>query len=692
MAVPAASACLDDNLAAEFATGALKGSEATRVEAHLAGCRDCRSLVAALAASSHDGDSDLDTSPRGPGHAPTEPKTGGRATEFAVGDRIGRYVVLGRLGQGGMGVVHSAYDPQLDRKVAIKLLRTGINIATAEARARMVREAKAIAQLSHPNVVAVYDVGTADPGDVYIAMEFVEGDTVTQWLRRWDRSWRDVLDVFLQAGRGLAAAHAAGLLHRDFKPDNVMVGADGRVRVGDFGLARSVVTPDEAHPPTAVVNHALNGSLTATGTVVGTPRYMAPETLQGKGSDARTDQFSFCVALYEALYHQHPLPGETAVQMVDTAGKPFPPPEETKIPKAIGRAIMRGLDVVPSKRFPSMSALIAELTPAPVRAPRKIAAAIAVGVLAAGAAGAAVIATGGGDETQTVAAEVTVLREQLKELKKERDELLIRLDKALVQGEADRETVVELREEIKRKDDQVQDLLVQLENVQLTANQQRPGIKPRHPAIKTSGVLALLEQSSPRLTGCFREWSERQPKPADGSLPDHDATLMVSMTVLPGGKGTDARTRGVNDVSLPVCVGDALRNLPFPAPGGNVRLEIAVDYIAASEEISVTPRIASVQDQGGTIDLTGDDKRPNDRIDLVPDKKRGGGSVKSLPPPEPSSRKPVKKPPSKSLADEDDDADDEAAQSDKPVKSNTSIPSSLPSLKGPAVGDAPEPK
>src|SRR5262249_37302740 len=151
------------------------------------------------------------------------------------------------------------------------------------------------------------DVGTTDDGDVYIAMEFVEGDTLSRWLKAYPRSWREIIDVFVQAARGLLSAHRVGLLHRDFKPDNVLVGGDGRVRVTDFGLARSLLSPDE--PARARPTTALNLTLTATGTVLGTPRYMPPEQLTGSDLDARSDQFSFCVALYEALYGRHPLRG-----------------------------------------------------------------------------------------------------------------------------------------------------------------------------------------------------------------------------------------------------------------------------------------------------------------------------------------------------------------------------------------------
>src|SRR5258706_9744405 len=232
--------CLDDNAASEFVSGTLAQSALGRVESHLAGCRDCRQLVAALAGD--EADSNAATHK----HERVEDSQVAKRPVLSIGDRVGRYLVLSSLGAGGMGVVFSAYDPQLDRKVALKLLRGNLGANAKEARTRLQREAQAIAQLSHPNVVAVYDVGTTDDGDIYVAMEFVEGDTLTTWLRRWPRTWREILEIFLQAGRGLYAAHSVGLLHRDFKPDNVLVGGDGRVRVTDFGLARSLFGIDDS--------------------------------------------------------------------------------------------------------------------------------------------------------------------------------------------------------------------------------------------------------------------------------------------------------------------------------------------------------------------------------------------------------------------------------------------------------------
>src|SRR5262249_21286499 len=332
-------------------------------EGHLASCRDCRALVAALAVNAGD-----DSSAATFRHERVSASQAGELPRrtLSVGDRVGRYLALSSLGAAGMGVVFAAYAPQLDRKIALKLLRSGLAGSSKDARTRLQREAQAIAQLSHPNVVSVYDVGTTVDGDLYIAMEFVEGDTLTTWLRKYPRTWREIIDVFLQAARGLLSAHRVGLLHRDFKPDNVLVGGDGRVRVTDFGLARSLLAPEEAAQPKPVMT-VLNLALTATGTVLGTPRYMPPEQLTGPDLDERSDQFSFCVALYEALYEVHPLPGGTAAAMIDRGDRALAPPEGTRIPASIGRAVLRGLERDRAKRFPSMGTLIDELVPPPRR-------------------------------------------------------------------------------------------------------------------------------------------------------------------------------------------------------------------------------------------------------------------------------------------------------------------------------------
>jgi diguanylate cyclase (GGDEF)-like protein len=289
-------------------------------------------------------------------------------------DRIGRFTVLHEIAAGGMGVVYAALDEQLDRKVAIKLLHAR-ETRDREAYGRMMREARAMARLSHPNVVQVHDVGRVD-GDVFVAMEYVQGLSLRKWLKAAPRSWRDVLEIFRQAGQGLVAAHAAGIVHRDFKPDNVVVTTDRRVKVLDFGLARwhdprdhlAPVDVEETATPshegddrrTSAPDHEDEQSLTKTGFVMGTPAYMSPEQHKGFPADARSDQFSFCVALYEALYGRRPFPGRTfhKVAKAILEREPLPPPEGSRVPKWLHRVVMRGLSRDPADRFPSMEALL----------------------------------------------------------------------------------------------------------------------------------------------------------------------------------------------------------------------------------------------------------------------------------------------------------------------------------------------
>ena len=300
---------------------------------------------------------------------------------------MGRYVVLERIGSGGMGVVYAAYDPELDRKVALKLLRPDRTEAVEEHRLRLQREAQAIARLSHPNVVAVYDAGTFG-GQVFVAMEFVEGRTLRQWLEEEPRSWQEVVRAFGASGRGLAAAHAAGLVHRDFKPDNVLLGRDGRIKVADFGLARPVGEPGGDAPPESGSGSGglLASPLTEWGQVLGTPAYMAPEQLRGEAADARSDQFSFCVALWEALYGEKPFPGGNLREILDAErrGELRGPPEGTKVPARLLPVLRRGLAPSPAARYPDMDVLLGDLErdPAVVRRRWLLAAGV---VLAAGA-------------------------------------------------------------------------------------------------------------------------------------------------------------------------------------------------------------------------------------------------------------------------------------------------------------------
>jgi tetratricopeptide (TPR) repeat protein/predicted Ser/Thr protein kinase len=303
------------------------------------------------------------------------------------GATVGRYVVLSKLGAGGMGIVYAAYDPELDRKVALKLLRAeGTGTRASEGRTRILREAQALAKLSHPHVVAIHDVGTHGE-QVFLAMEFVEGKTLGEWAKEAGRSWREKLRAIVDAGRGVAAAHAAGLLHRDLKPENVMVGNDGRVRVMDLGLARAVVGPEVPAKEASAVKpteDALAASLTRAGAVMGTPAYMAPEQHLGLETDARADQFSLCVTAWEVFYGERPFGGDTlaALAFQVTQGRIRPPPRDAKVPSWIERVLRRGFAAQPDSRWPTVDALLVALGRGQARRRARLATA-ALGVLVA---------------------------------------------------------------------------------------------------------------------------------------------------------------------------------------------------------------------------------------------------------------------------------------------------------------------
>jgi WD40 repeat protein/predicted Ser/Thr protein kinase len=295
--------------------------------------------------------------------------------------RLGSYVPLHKLGQGGMGVVYAAYDEKLDRKVALKLLRARGNEI---ARARMIREARAMARLSHPNVAQVY--GIEEFGEqLFIVVEFIDGVTLKAWLAERTRTRDEILAVFRGAGEGLAAAHAAGLVHRDFKPDNVMVRRDGRVLVMDFGLVHSQVDqPHELGETEPGAEPVVD--LTRTGAMLGTPAYMAPEQFLGRETDARSDQFSFCVTLWEALYGQRPFSAENmqALAQAVTSGT-FTLVDRREVPAWLREVIVRGLAVTPEQRWPSMAALMTALGKDPQQRRRWMG--IAAGALVVGGIG-----------------------------------------------------------------------------------------------------------------------------------------------------------------------------------------------------------------------------------------------------------------------------------------------------------------
>nr|HEX4312592.1 serine/threonine-protein kinase [Kofleriaceae bacterium] len=325
--------------------------------------------------------------------ADAEVVAGGVTDDRARGTALGRYIVLDRIGAGGMGVVYAAYDPELDRKVAVKVLHG--DRVSHDHQARLTREAQAMARLSHPNVVAVYDVGS-DGSSVFVAMELIEGDNLTAWRAAHPRSWRDVVRVFVAAGDGLAAAHAKGLVHRDFKPDNVLIrAADDRVAVSDFGLARllaEVPATDAAESPVAPRDKvgALDRTLTRAGALLGTPAYMAPEQHRGEPADARADQFAFCVALYEALYDERPfaaasgdaLDSTDALALEVIKNNVRAAPRATAVPGWLRKLVLRGLASAPGERWPSMTPLLDALRSDPGRRARRLAVAGGVAAVA----------------------------------------------------------------------------------------------------------------------------------------------------------------------------------------------------------------------------------------------------------------------------------------------------------------------
>ncbi len=405
----------------ELVEGRLSGSARGQLKTHLAGCDACAAVVdgltseeerEALGASDR---LDLGTAQAILGEptptwidGPAVPSSRRAAPTLVRGAQVGRYLVLSLIGRGGMGEVYAAYDPDLDRRVALKLLHTRQDASLS--RARLLREARALGKLSHPNVVQVYDVGEHE-GDVFVAMELVEGQSFATFCAGPPRpSFREVLAAYRDAARGLAAAHAQGIVHRDVKPANILYGKDGRVRVADFGLAAGRWQPEEgrsaethaaaASPDASTGDVGVaaegwqtgdgrdagtapelsettpgrsdasgdgDGRLTATGALLGTPLYMAPEQFDGPGVGPASDQHSLCTALYEGLYGALPFssPGGPTPMIpllaLKKEGPPRAPPPGSPVPPSIYRAIARGLAPDPAARFPSMDALVEAL-------------------------------------------------------------------------------------------------------------------------------------------------------------------------------------------------------------------------------------------------------------------------------------------------------------------------------------------
>jgi eukaryotic-like serine/threonine-protein kinase len=343
--VAAMGGCSSENELAAFASGELAGERLAAVTAHLDGCEDCRLAAAAAMATLG--------SAHGASLAEEPPK-------LARGAAFGRYTILETLGAGAMGVVYAAYDDELDRGVAIKLLRPRAEDPALES--RLAREAKAMARVHHPSVVAVFDAGILD-GRPFVAMELVRGETLGAWRARAPRTAHEIVGVFAQCGRGLAAAHAAGMVHRDFKPENALVTDDGRAKVTDFGLARPLLAASPDGGGEATTEGAARFDATRSGVVVGTPAYMAPEQLFGRRADARADQFSFCVALFEALTGERPFGGADLDELRASVRAAFPedPARSRAVPAALRPALRRGLSFEPEARFARLDELVAIL-------------------------------------------------------------------------------------------------------------------------------------------------------------------------------------------------------------------------------------------------------------------------------------------------------------------------------------------
>jgi len=336
------TACPGDDALLALVEGRLDDADGDDMAEHLRGCVECQDVVAEVV----------------------------RPSPPAMGRRFGRYTARRLIGAGAMGLVYEAFDPFLSRPVAIKLLRTDLGEKRSgpgsPLRLQLLREAKALARLRHPNVVAIHDAGETDDGLFFIATELIDGETLRRWLSRRARSWREILYAYLEAGRGLVAAHDAGVVHRDFKPSNVFVGAEGeRVFVTDFGLARMTAAgvEDDAAASGRTRDGGGDPPLTRTGTLLGSPAYMSPEQLAGDRADARSDIFSFCVSLWAGLYGARPFSGGTVDELRRSIRAQLPGSRvgSEDVPARIRETIARGLRESPDERPHDMRTLLDEL-------------------------------------------------------------------------------------------------------------------------------------------------------------------------------------------------------------------------------------------------------------------------------------------------------------------------------------------
>ncbi|MEM6990121.1 MAG: serine/threonine-protein kinase, partial [Myxococcota bacterium] len=382
--------CLDDDALGAILSGDASEQLLAEARGHAADCDDCRGLLATFAKVMAHERRDADTVPGA--HDRTVDASVPNVAPTRVGDTIGRFVVLEPIGRGGMGAVYAARDETLQRKVAVKLLHTSITGDAADGRARLLREARAMATVTHPNVVAVHEAGIHD-GDVFVVMDLVEGMDLRAWCAETARPAAVVIATWLAAGEGLAAIHRQGLVHRDFKPANVLIGSDGQVRVTDFGLV-GLTARTESVPELETLRDALGHDQTSTGTVLGTPRFMAPEQLGGRRVDAAADQFAFCVSLWIALAGEHPF-GEG--DMLDRSARmrdedvSAPPPGA--VSARVYAVLKRGLAAEPADRFADMPQLLDALRSASLVGKRRariagallgVSAAVTVGVMIGG--------------------------------------------------------------------------------------------------------------------------------------------------------------------------------------------------------------------------------------------------------------------------------------------------------------------
>jgi tetratricopeptide (TPR) repeat protein len=379
--------CPTDDTLGAMLQHALDRDETERVGSHLDQCVACQQIVIAAVRGG------LATPPPTAIGTPSlSPLVAGEPGRSEIGSRIGRYEVRTLLGAGGMGHVYEAYDAELDRAIALKVLRPELAGVAAVLAERLLRESRIMAKVVHPSVITVHDVGRE--GDaVFIAMELHRGETLGAYVARARPPWREIVSLFERAGDGLAAAHDAGVVHRDFKPDNVLIELEGtrvkRVVVTDFGIARVTASLDDLTPTPG--SSPRNVRLTATGSAIGTPAYMAPEQLAGKLVDKRADVFAFSVSLWEALFGQRPFPGNT-VDEIRARMKQGPVALHGDVPRRLVRVVERGLAIDPDERWPDMRSMWAALRPIRARRRRSAIAAGAAGLVGIGVAGALLLA------------------------------------------------------------------------------------------------------------------------------------------------------------------------------------------------------------------------------------------------------------------------------------------------------------